>query len=54
MFWFEFRRPDGTTYVMRSDGLTPAEREAVTALPTFVREFHGDAFGREYGRGRTS
>jgi hypothetical protein len=51
MFWFEYRRADGSTYVSKAGGLTPGEREAAFAHPSFVREFQGDKYGKEYGKG---
>lgn len=48
MFWIEYRREDGTTYVSSSEGLAYGEREAAKANPNFVREFQGDKFGKSF------
>lgn len=53
MFWFEFKSQidPRQTYVSKADGLTYGERERAMSDPTFVREFQGNQFGEEYGKG---
>lgn len=46
--FFHLFMVNGTPVIVKSEGLTPAEQERARQDPTFVREFQGDKFGREY------